>query len=271
MQLILIDDVYGLGKRGQLVNVAQGYGRNYLVPKGLAVRATKGNLKTIEQQRLAMAKKEAKFFEEAQMLADELNQLHLLISRKSGESGTLFGSVTAKDIVEMLKQEGIRLDRRKLILDHPLKSIGNYQLPVRTHSDIEAQLLVSVMIEGDEPIKRVKRKDPESDQIVAALNDKVKELGLSAEGRTVTERFASEEETAEAVEAAEAGEASEIVEAIESAVPEEETLQAAVPEPTPQEESPAAEQSAAAIEVGDEDSESPEEPEVGEGGVKGEG
>ncbi len=253
MQLILIDDVYGLGKRGELVEVAKGYGRNYLVPKGLAIVATKGNLKTIEQQRLAMAKKEARFFEEAQMLADELSQLHLLVSRKSGESGTLFGSVTAKDIVELLKQEGIRLDRRKLILDHPLKSIGNYQVAVRTHSEVQALLLVSVLIEGDESIKRVKRKDQESDQIVSALNDKVKELGLNPEGRTVTETFAPEEEAGDDAEAA--PEASEIVEAIESAVPEEETLEA---EPAPEEapiEEPGTQES------GDQDSKPAEEAE----------
>ena len=231
MQLILIDDVYGLGKRGQLVQVAPGYGRNYLVPKGLAVAATKGNLKTIKQRRLTMAKKEASFLDEAQMLADELSQLHLLVSRKSGESGALFGSVTAKDIVDLLKQEGIRLDRRKLLLDHPLKSIGNYQVPVRTHSEVEASLLVSVLIEGEDSIKRIKRKDQESDQIVAALNDKVKELGLNTEGRTVTERFAPQKEEGEAAQAAESAQASEIVEAIESAQPEVETLLA---EPTPE-------------------------------------
>ncbi|MEE8584627.1 MAG: 50S ribosomal protein L9 [Acidobacteriota bacterium] len=255
MQLILIDDVYGLGKRGQLVNVARGYGRNYLVPKGLAIAATKSNLKTIQQQRLSMAKKEASFFDEAQMLADELDQLHLLVSRKSGASGTLFGSVTGKDIVGLLKQEGIRLDRRKLILDHPLKSIGNYQLPVRTHSEVKALLLVSVLIEGDESIKRVKRKDQESDQIVAAINDKVKELGLNPEGRTVTERFAPQKEEGKAAQAAESAQVSEIVEAIESAVPEEETLAA---EPAA-EEAPTEE--AAAEESGGEASEPAQEPE----------
>ena len=112
MELILIDDVFSLGKRGEVVNVADGYGRNYLLPKKLAIPATPGNQKMIEQQRLAMAKKEAHFKEEAELLSQELNQLHLVVSRKTGDTGTLFGSVTSKDIAQLLVGEGIHLDRR---------------------------------------------------------------------------------------------------------------------------------------------------------------
>ncbi len=208
MQVILTEDVYELGKRSQVVNVSAGYGRNYLIPSKLAIPATPGNLKIVEQQKVSSAKKESKLFEEAELLAGELNQLHLIVSRKAGESGTLFGSVTGKDLAEMVKMEGIHLDRRKIIMEHPIKSIGNHQIPVRPHSDVAAALLVSVVIEGEKAVKRVKRKDAETDRIVEELNSKVRELGLPDEGRIVTERFgpppAESEPEAEAASAPQA-------------------------------------------------------------------
>ena len=182
MEVILIDDVFELGKRGTVVRVADGYGRNCLIPKNLAIPATPGNKKMIEQQRLAMAKKEAKYQEEAELLTQELNQLHLMISRKSGETGTLFGSVTSKDIADLLKTTGIQLDRRKIVLNQPIKSIGNYRIEVRPHSEVTAELLLSVLLEGDEPVNKIKKMDEEeeeSDAIVAELEAKLKEMKQS--------------------------------------------------------------------------------------------
>ncbi len=176
MEIILIDDVFELGKRGDVVRVANGYGRNYLIPKKLAVPATPGNRKMVDQQRLAMAKKEAKYQGEAELLAQELNQLHLIISRKSGDTGTLFGSVTSKDITDLLQHTGIRLDRRKLLLSQPIKSIGNYRIEVRPHSEVRAELLISIPIEGEKPISEVKKKDEESDKVVAELEANIKEM-----------------------------------------------------------------------------------------------
>lgn len=176
MEVILIDDVFHLGKRGQVVKVADGYGRNYLLPKNLAIPATAGNLKMVEQQRAALARKEATLKEDAEILAGELNQVHLLISRKSGETGALFGSVTSKDIGDLLEANGIVLDRRKILLEQPVKSIGNFNIEVRPHSDVAAHVLLSVLVEGDEAVNRLKKKDAESDQIVAELEAKVKEL-----------------------------------------------------------------------------------------------
>ena len=176
MEVILIDDVFELGKRGTVVRVADGYGRNYLIPKNLAIPATPGNKKMIEQQRLAMAKKEATYQEEAELLTQELNQLHLMISRKSGETGTLFGSVTSKDIANLLKTTGIHLDRRKIVLNQPVKSIGNYRIEVRSHSEVTAELLLSVLVESDKPVSKIKKKDEESDTIVAELEAKLKEM-----------------------------------------------------------------------------------------------
>ncbi len=179
MEIILIDDVFELGKRGKVVRVADGYGRNYLIPKNLAIPATPGNRKMIEQQRLAMAKKETKYQEEAELLTQELNQLHLMLSRKSGETGTLFGSVTSKDIADLLKTAGIQLDRRKIVLNQPIKSIGNYRIEVRPHSEVTAKLLLSILVEGDEPVSKIKKKDEESDAIVAELEARLKEMKQS--------------------------------------------------------------------------------------------
>jgi len=181
MEVILVDDVFGLGRRGEVVKVADGYGRNYLVPKKLAVPATKGNLTMIEQQRVAQVKKEAKYVEEAELLAQELGQLHVLVSRKSGEGGVLFGSVTSKDIGDVLEANGINLDRRKIMLAQPVKSIGNVRIQVRPHRDVSADMLVSVLPEGDESIARILKRGEESDQIVSDLDEKVSDLA----GQTV--------------------------------------------------------------------------------------
>ena len=237
MEVILIDDVFELGKRGTVVRVADGYGRNYLIPKSLAIPATPGNRKMIEQQRLAMAKKESKYQEEAELLTQELNQLHLMLSRKSGETGTLFGSVTSKDIAALLKTTGIQMDRRKIVLNQPIKSIGNYRIEVRPHSEVTAELLLSIVAEGDEPVSKIKKKDEESDAIVAELEARLKEMKQSTGTESVippepedlpTEKEAESpqqeeepaEETAAAIEAtAEAGEAE--VETVEEAAVEE--------------------------------------------------
>lgn len=181
MQVILIDDVFELGRRGEVVNVASGYGRNYLIPRRLAVPATPGNLKMVEQQRIALAKKEAKYVEEAQILAQELGQLHILISRKSGDSGVLFGSVTSKDLADVLESGGINLDRRRILLQQPIKAIGNYTIEARPHNDVEAKLLVSVLPEGDEAVAKTMPRGEESDKIVEEVASKVDEISQESD------------------------------------------------------------------------------------------
>jgi len=196
MQVILTDDVFQLGKRGEVVKVADGYGRNYLIPRKLAIPVTPGNLKMVEQQRLAMAKKEAKFMEEAQVLANELNKIHLIISRKAGDTGALFGSVTSKDLADLLATQGIHMDRRKILMEQPAKSIGNYNIEVRPHSEVQAIITVSVLPEGDESIARAKKRDAESDRIVADLDAKVKEIALLTGTRKPEEAAAAAPEEA---------------------------------------------------------------------------
>lgn len=176
MKVILIDDVYGLGRRGELANVADGYGRNYLIPKKLAVVATPGNLNMVEEQRVSLAKKESKYVEEAELLAQELGQVHIIISRKAGDTGVLFGSVTSKDMEEVLSANGINLDRRRILLKQPIKNIGNYRVEARPHNDVETTLLISVTQEGDEPVARTMPRGEDSDAVVQEVEARVAEI-----------------------------------------------------------------------------------------------
>ncbi len=227
MEVILIDDIFELGKRGEVVKVADGYGRNYLIPKKLAIPSTPGNLQMIDQQRLAMAKKETKFQEEAELLAQELNKLHLIVSRKSGNAGALFGSVTTKDIGLLLAGTGIRMDRRKIILDQPIKMIGNYKIQVRPHSAVSAELLLSVVSEGDESVARVKTKDEESEAIIAKLEAETQKMEAVVDTESQepprTEEPAQEETeaTGEESETAQEGVPMESASEEQEAVPEE--------------------------------------------------
>jgi large subunit ribosomal protein L9 len=169
MELILTEDVANLGKRGAVVKVADGFGRNFLIPKGLAVVATQRNLKQIEEQRIALAKKDAQFKEEAEILANELNQLHVVLSRKAGETGVLFGSVTTKDIADLMEANGINVDRRKLVLEHPLKQVGNFEVEIHPYTEVTASILVSVAVEEDAEVARLLKRGPESEAVVAEV------------------------------------------------------------------------------------------------------
>lgn len=176
MKVILIDDVFELGRRGQIVKVANGFGRNFLIPRKLAIPATAGNVKAYEEQRIALAKKEAKFVEEAEILAQQLGLLHVIVGRKAGDTGVLFGSVTSKDISDALEGKGINLDRRRIMLKQPIKNIGNFTVEARPHNDVEAKILVSVTPEGDETPTQIIQRGEESDKIVAELAAKVAEI-----------------------------------------------------------------------------------------------
>lgn len=148
MEVILIENVDKLGHRGQMVKVADGYGRNYLLPKKLAVAATPQNRKWLEQQRVRFLKLEAKEKGEASDLAQILEGVSLIFVRKSGEQGALFGSVTAIDIADGLSAQGYKIDRRKIQLPNPLKVVGEYDIPVRLHRDVTATIKVKVEAEG---------------------------------------------------------------------------------------------------------------------------
>ncbi len=150
MEIILLHDVEKLGHRGQIVKVADGFGRNYLLPRKLAVAATSENKKWVEQQRVKFLKMEAHEQAEAQELATLMQGVSIRFTRKAGEHGTLFGSVTAIDVAEQLASEGYTIDRRKVQLDPPLKLVGEYDVKVKLHRDVTATVKVTINAETDE-------------------------------------------------------------------------------------------------------------------------
>jgi large subunit ribosomal protein L9 len=151
MEVILLHDVDKLGTRGQIVSVADGYGRNYLLPKKLAVKATPQNRKWVEQQRVSFLKLAAHEKAEAEELAKLLADVTLVFSRKAGEQAQLFGSVTAMDVAEGLAAKAFKIDKRKIQLDPPLKLLGEYDVAVRLHRDVTASVKVKVEPEVEAP------------------------------------------------------------------------------------------------------------------------
>lgn len=168
MEVILRQDIPKLGHRGDIVNVADGYARNYLLPKRLAVPATEANKKIVEQERLAYLRREAKLREEAQELAKLLVNVELKIPRKAGEEGQLFGSVTAQDIVEELRKLNYHIDRKKIELEHPIKQVGEFTVPIRLHKDVMVEIKVKVLREGEEEEAKVEKTEEQQPKAEAA-------------------------------------------------------------------------------------------------------
>ena len=144
MEVILREEIEKLGTRGQVVTVASGYARNFLLPRRLAVRATDANKKIVEQERQAHLRKDAKLEGEAQDLAKLMSTVTLSFTHKVGENDHLFGSVTAKDIADALIVKGYNIDRRKIDLHEPIKQLGTYQVGVKLHKDVTVQIPVTV-------------------------------------------------------------------------------------------------------------------------------
>jgi len=144
MEVILREDIDKLGNRGEVVKVAAGYARNFLLPKRLAVAATDSNRKIVEQERQAHLRKEVKLASEAQALAKLIGALSVNIARKAGENDQLFGSVTANDVADALAQQNYTIDRRKIQLDEPIRTLGEHKVPVRLHREVTAEVTVNV-------------------------------------------------------------------------------------------------------------------------------
>jgi large subunit ribosomal protein L9 len=149
MDVILREDVEKLGTRGQLVKVAPGYARNFLLPNKMAVAATESNKKIVEQERQAHLRREAKVEGEAKDLGKMLGAVSITISQKAGENDQLFGSVTSKDIAEALEAQGYTIERRKIALDEPIKTLGEFKVPVRLHREVTAEITVHVVKEEE--------------------------------------------------------------------------------------------------------------------------
>ena len=144
MEVILKEDVPKLGSRGDVVKVAEGYGRNYLLPRKLAIEATGGNRAVIEQMKAAAQRRSVRDQADAEGLALQMKELTLVFHRKVGEKDHLFGSVTSQDIAEALEAKGFTVDRRKIHLDDPIKALGEFQVAIRLHKEVTASVKVSV-------------------------------------------------------------------------------------------------------------------------------
>ena len=151
MELLLKEDVDNLGVRGDLVKVKPGYGRNYLLPRGLAVQATPGNKKQIELQRRNLLKKEATERDSATQQAELLNAVTLEFARKVGEHGILYGSVTSMDIADAFTAKGYEIDRRRIILKDPIKEPGEFEVPIKLHREVTTN--VKVVVKNEEEAK----------------------------------------------------------------------------------------------------------------------
>jgi large subunit ribosomal protein L9 len=147
MQVILREDIDKLGKIGELVKVKDGFGRNYLIPMKKAIEATPKNVNAMEHAKKMVSDRLRKLKKEAAADAENIKALSLMIKAKAGEEGKLFGSVTSMDIAEAAKAQGVTIDKRKIVLDEPIKRLGEFAVPVKLHSDVTADLKVTVVAE----------------------------------------------------------------------------------------------------------------------------
>ena len=147
MKVILREDMDSLGFEGEVVDVAKGYGRNYLIPKGLALEANKQNRQLIEMQRKKIEVKRFEAKEEAEKIKEKIAEVEITISQKVGEEDKLYGSVTSMDIASHLEKQGITIDRRKIVLDKPIKTLGEYEIPVKLYPEVTGSIRVVVIPE----------------------------------------------------------------------------------------------------------------------------
>lgn len=147
MKVVLKDDIKNVGKMGQIVDVADGYARNYLVPRGLAVEANIKNLKSLEHEKKIIQEKAKRIKNSSQTLSDKISTMTLVIKAKAGDEGKLFGAVTSMDIAGLLKNEGIEMDKKKIFLDEPIKRLGSYSVNIKIHPEISTNLNIQVVEE----------------------------------------------------------------------------------------------------------------------------
>jgi len=147
MKVIFLQDVKGQGKKGDVKEVSDGYANNFLIPRGLAKPASESNLKQLEHQKKAEARQKEKEKEEARALAEKLKEAHVVIKAKAGEGGRLFGSITTRHIADELKNMKLDIDKRKIVLDEPIRTLGVTEVPVKLHPEVKATLRVQIVEE----------------------------------------------------------------------------------------------------------------------------
>jgi large subunit ribosomal protein L9 len=147
VKVVLRQDVDNLGDRGQIVNVAAGFARNFLFPKKLALEATAGNLRSVELQKKVWAVREERETDDARKVAARIAGLKVVVRKKAGEHDTLYGSVTTQEIADLLKAQGVEVDRRKIHLTVPIKTLGSFEVPIKIHRQVVAPIVVQVVAE----------------------------------------------------------------------------------------------------------------------------
>lgn len=147
MKVILTEDVQKIGKMGEMVQVKDGFARNYLIPQKLAVPANPQNIRNLEHQKSLVAQKINRIKRDAESLAEKIEKISCTIRKPAGEEEKLFGAVTSKEIEETLKDEGIEVDRKKILLDEPIKSLGIFRVPIKVHPEVTAHLKIWVVKE----------------------------------------------------------------------------------------------------------------------------
>lgn len=149
MKVILVRDVPNLGRAGQVVDVADGYGRNYLIPRGLAVPASEARLRELEERRAAERRRAERELADARRVAERIDGQAVTVRARAGAQGRLFGSVTAQHVADALERQfGVQVDRRRIALDEPIRHVGTYEVPVRLHAQVMARVRVEVVPEG---------------------------------------------------------------------------------------------------------------------------
>ena len=166
MKLLLKEDVDGLGFCGDEVEVKDGFGRNFLIPKGKALLATPNNLKAFNHQKLVVQSKVKKVIATVQAIADEIAKVTCTVKKKIGDTGKMFGSVTAQEIADLLKVQGVDIDRRKIQITEPIKKAGEYKIPVKLHTEVTAEIKLVVEAEQEvaEPTEEPAEHAPEVEQ-----------------------------------------------------------------------------------------------------------
>lgn len=150
MEVILQKEVDGLGLEGDVVDVAKGYARNYLIPKGAAVEASQQNIKELESKHKKIEARKSRSKDDAEKVKEKIEEMELAFSVKAGEEGKLYGSITTMDIASELERQGVAIDRKKIVMDRPIKSLGEFVCPVKIHPEVTGSLKVTVVAEQEE-------------------------------------------------------------------------------------------------------------------------
>jgi large subunit ribosomal protein L9 len=157
MKIILKENIENLGKRGDIIDIAAGYGRNYLIPRKLAIEVTPSNRKMVEMEQKALRKKLVQEVKSFQSAIDQISQTSLSFVRKAGDKDVIFGSVSAADIKEALDQLGIEVDKKKILLEEPIKRLGNFTIPIKVFQDERAEIILRSRLKNKEKNKKINR------------------------------------------------------------------------------------------------------------------